>query len=101
METFLPLFFLSSPVLWVFSLIILKDWKHFWKFFFANLFILACYYYILLFTRLIDLGHDEYGLVAIGAFLFTISIHVLLGFLFAMTYKYRKASSQTFNPEDS
>ncbi len=100
METFLP-FFLSSPVLGVISLVTLKDWKHFWKFFFANLFILACYYYILLFTRLIDLGHDEYGLGTLRAFLFTISIHVLLGFLFAMTYKFRKASSHTFNPEDS
>lgn len=50
---------------------------------------------------MIDLGHDEYGIVALGAFLFTISIHVLLGGLFAMTYKYRKSSSHSFNPEDS
>ncbi|MEP1150933.1 MAG: hypothetical protein ABJH08_04305 [Balneola sp.] len=93
METVLAIFVLLSPLLWIISLVTLNGWKHFWKFFFANLFILVSYFYILLFTNLIEFGHDEYGLAALGTTLLTISTHILLGFLFAMTYKFRKTTS--------
>jgi hypothetical protein len=90
MEIILAIIVLSSPLLWIISLVVLSNWKHFWKFFFANLFILVGYVYILFFTKVVNQEHDEYGLKVLGTVLLTILTHILLGFLFAISYKYSK-----------
>ncbi|MEQ9309836.1 MAG: hypothetical protein RLN90_10305 [Balneolaceae bacterium] len=92
METALAYFILFSPILWLVSIYLLSDWEHVWKFAAINFSVIVLYTVILLFSNIIDLGHDEYGLKRLGTFALTVSTHILLGFLFAVGYKLNKKS---------
>ena len=90
MGNLLMILVLISPILWIASIFLLKDWEHFWKFFIVNAIILAFYLIITMHPAIIDLGHDEYGLkrfVTIGAVVFT---HLILGLIFAVGYRLKK-----------
>lgn len=92
METALAYFILFSPILWLVSLYLLSDWEDVWKFAAINFSIIVLYTFLLLFTNIVELGHDEYGLKRIGTFALTVSTHILLGFLFSVGYKLNKKS---------
>ena len=87
---------LISPILWISSIIILKDWKHFWKFFIANTVIILIYLILIFVPDLIDLGHDEYGLKKLMMVITAIFTHIILGVTFAIGYrlKIRKAKAE-------
>ena len=78
---------LISPILWISSIFLLKDWKHFWKFFIANTLILIIYLVLILAPDLINLGHDEYGLKRLGAIVAAVFTHVILGLFFALRFR--------------
>jgi hypothetical protein len=81
------LLLLASPVLWIFSLLLLMDWRRFWGFFLPNLGLLAGYLWLLLGTNLLRFGQDEYGLRQIFGALAAVVLHVVLGFGFAVGFR--------------
>lgn len=84
------LFFLCLilfPAIWIISLFILSKWKHFYLFFGINLLIIGLYFYLITYTKIINSGHDEYGLGVIFYNLLFLMIHAFLGFIFALFYK--------------
>ena len=90
MEIYLFLFVLiSTPILWIISIFIFKEWKYFGKLFLINTIILICYGYLILYTNLNFVGHDEYGLGKILLLVSSLIIHTILNFGLALFYKYK------------
>lgn len=89
MEFYIFLFALiSTPILWMISIFIFKEWKYFGKLFLLNSIILLSYGYLILYSNLNLVGHDEYGLSKIFLFINFLIFHTILNFGFAMFYKY-------------
>jgi len=78
-----------SPFLWIASIFLTKEWKQFKSFAIVNTLIFVLYIFILNFTELIDLGHDEYGLRILFMNIFLIIGHVLVGFIAGLIIKRR------------
>ena len=79
-----------SPFLWIESIILTKNWKHFTQFAIINTIIFILYYGVLNYTEIIDLGHDEYGLGVMFLNTLLIVSHILLGFVAALIIHHRK-----------
>ena len=77
------------PVLWIISIVLLKKWKHIIRYFICNTILVLIYFFGLFFSRLTFFDHDEYGLKKVFLFLFIIGFHTILGFIFALYYKYK------------
>ncbi|MCC3158725.1 hypothetical protein LJ737_15885 [Hymenobacter sp. 15J16-1T3B] len=78
---------LASPVLWMVSVVLLLDWRRFWQFFLLNLALLAGYLMLFFGTELLRFGHDEYGLRQAFGALLAVTLHVVLGFGFAVGFR--------------
>ena len=76
-------------VLWILSIYLVREWKHFWVFFAINLLILAIYSTYTIYGNLNFLGHDEYGLGRLMMLFAIPIIHVLIAFILAMVINYR------------
>lgn len=96
-EKILLYIILGSPIIWLVSILMLKDWKHIWKYTLINFIIITAYGIAILTTDLIDFGHDEYGLKKLFGFIAAIVIHIFLGFIFGVGYKLRKRVNTTTN----
>lgn len=96
-EKILLYIILGSPLIWLVSILMLKDWRHIWKYALINFVVLIAYGITILMTDLIDFGHVEYGLKKLFAFIASVVIHILLGFIFAVGYKLRKRIDTTTN----
>jgi hypothetical protein len=76
---------------------LLREWKWIWEYSFLNFLILFSYGVVILLTNTFDLGHDEYGLAKLSAFIFTVVSHIALGFLFAIGYRMKNKKKTTTN----
>ena len=72
---------LISPILWIVSVVLTLNWKHFKKLVVVNILLFITYISIIDFTNWVDLGHDEYGLGIIFLNIVLIVGHVILRFI--------------------
>lgn len=79
-----------GPLLWIFSLVLLKSWRYFWLYFVANLVLLVGYLAILSTSPLSYFGHDEYGLRRLLILMAAVMVHTMLGFFFALGFEFRQ-----------
>ncbi|KAA9332340.1 hypothetical protein F0P96_12745 [Hymenobacter busanensis] len=86
---------LASPMLWLISLYLLRRWSHFPAFFAANTALLIVYLYVLFHPTLISFGHDEYGLGRLFGLFCTVTAHVVLGFLFAVAFRWKRRAAMS------
>lgn len=94
MENLFVVTLFISPILWIISIKLTKNWKHFKKLALLNLLIFVCYFFILNFTKWIDLGDDAYGLGRLVTNVILIMIHVILGFISSLIiYKKMKVDN--------
>jgi hypothetical protein len=93
MANFLIFLVLVSPVLWLISVSMLTEWKHFWKFFIANSLILALYLTFIMDPVFVDFGHDEYGLKRLTTSIAAIVTHIVLGLVFAVGHRLKVKKS--------
>ena len=81
------LLFILPILLWIFAIVLVSKWKYLFHFIVGNILIGILGFYILLETKIIDVGTDTYGLgtlfVVIG---FGIG-HSIIGFLFGIFFK--------------
>ncbi len=68
-------------ILWIFSIHLISEWKHFNKFFIANTILTITYLGLIIFTDLIVDYHDEYGLGRIITSLGALTVHIFCGFI--------------------
>lgn len=80
---------LISPVLWIASILLTKEWKHFKKLVLINSALIICYLIVINFINWIHLGNDEYGLKIMTLNISLIVFHILLGFISSVII-YRK-----------
>lgn len=73
----------------------LKDWKHFWKFFVANSIIFISYLVFTSNPEFMDFGHDEYGLNRLSTIIFAIFTHIILGLIFAIGYRLKRRTNRS------
>ena len=73
--------FLISPFLWIASIMLTKDWRHFKKLIVINCAIIVCYLIVLNLTGRINIGHDEYGLRKLALNISCFVLHIILGFI--------------------
>ena len=81
----LGLIFILPIGLWISSILILKDWKHFGKFFTLNSILVSAYF--ILITQLNNksgIGSDPYGLGKLFMLLITACSHVIIVFIYAL-----------------
>ncbi|WP_345074882.1 hypothetical protein [Hymenobacter fastidiosus] len=90
MTATLLLLLLASPLLWLASLFLLRQWCHFRLFFASNLLILAAY---LLLIAWFPFGHDEYGLGRLFYSAYALIAHVVLGFGFAVVLRWQQKNA--------
>jgi uncharacterized membrane protein len=86
---------LISPVLWIISLIFLKRWKHFKRFFIINTLVFVVYVLIILNVNFPAFANDEYGL---KRFFFATGIvvaHIILGFIFSLGFYLKRKHLRT------
>ena len=66
----------------------LKKWKHFKPYALLNSLAVFIYLFVFFFTSMKLFFNDEYGLKKIFLFLFIITFHTIIGFIFALYYKF-------------
>jgi hypothetical protein len=82
------IFLLVIPILlWIFAIFLLSKWKYLFHFIICNIGIGIFGFYILLETKIIDLGHDEYGLGTLFALISFGIGHSILGLSFGIFLK--------------
>jgi hypothetical protein len=82
------IFLLVIPILlWIFAIFLLSKWKYLFHFIICNIIIGIFGFYILLETKIIDFGRDEYGLGTLFALIGFGIGHSILGFLFGIFLK--------------
>jgi hypothetical protein len=81
------LLFILPILLWIFAIVLVSKWKYLFHFIVGNIIILILGFYILLEKKLIDVGHDEYGLGTLFAVIGFGIVHSALGFLFGIFLK--------------
>ncbi|GAB3227774.1 hypothetical protein GCM10027346_11510 [Hymenobacter seoulensis] len=86
MHDILLVLIMTSPLLWLVSVHLLRNWQYFWRYFICNLLVLCAHLYLTL--QVLHLGHDEYGLKRLVAVLGAIVVHTLLGFGLALAIRY-------------
>ena len=77
------------PVMWITSIVWLKKWKHFLPYIFINSLLVFIYHFVIFYSSIKLFEHDEYGLKKIFLFIFTIGFHTLIGFVFALYFKFK------------
>ena len=83
------------PVLWIVSVIFLRKWKHIIRYFWITTLAVLSYFSIIFFSGLSFFGHDEYGLKKVFLFIMIIGAHTIIGFIFALYYKYKMSKVTT------
>ncbi len=82
--------FVMLPILWVFSLVMIRDWKHFWVCFLAHCVLLIGYSTIILNSK----TTGGYGLNVFFNETMAVLIHLLVGF-FSMYVRLKILKSRT------
>ncbi|WP_460620703.1 hypothetical protein [Hymenobacter tenuis] len=77
---------MTSPLLWLVSVHLLRNWQYFWRYFLCNLLLLIGYAYIVL--AVLPFANDAYGLGRLFAVLGAIVVHTFLGFGLALAIRY-------------
>ncbi len=77
------------PVLWIISIVLLRKWKHIIRYFIGNTILVLVYFFGLFYSKISFFEHDEYGLNIVFLFLMIIGAHTIIGFIFALYYKYK------------
>lgn len=75
--------------LWIWSIYLLRNWKHFWTYFTINFLIVIGYIIYILYGELQFLGHDEYGLGRLSMFFVFPIGHAVLGSIIALIIKWK------------
>ena len=75
---------LLVPILWIWTVLILLNWRYFNPFFLLNAVLIVGYLYAFLTGIVGFFGHNEYGLGRIMAVIILLVSHVVLAFLFAI-----------------
>lgn len=83
------------PVLWIISAVLLRKWKHIILFFIGNTVLVLVYFLGLFYSKISFFEHDEYGLKKVFLFLMIIGAHTVIGFIFALYYKYKMSKITT------
>lgn len=84
-------YFLVSliPILWIWSIVILKKWKYILYYAVVNTLVIGLYFLFIFYSNTSFFDVDPYGLKKVFSFLFMIGFHTTLGFIFALYYKYK------------
>jgi hypothetical protein len=82
------------PISWIVSLYIIRKWQYVLGYFIMSSLVVVIYSYVILFSTIKIFSQDELGLKKIFLFLYTIMIHSIAGFIFALIYKYKFANKQ-------
>lgn len=85
---------LLIPILWIVSIFMLRKWKHILIYSILNAFLIAVYFYLIFYSNYKIFLYDEYRLKKIFLFLYIIMSHTIVGFIFALVYKYKLAKNQ-------
>jgi len=92
------IFIITIPLfLWLFSLVLLSTWKHFFKFLLWNFLFTIAYFSIINFGGKYIFGHDEYGLKVFFSLIICVIIHVVIGFIFALYKNYQLRKDENTN----
>jgi hypothetical protein len=79
---------LMLPILlWIFAIVLVSKWKYLLHFIVGNILIGILGFYILLETKIIDVGTDTYGLGTLFAVIGFGIGHSVIGFLFGIFLK--------------
>jgi hypothetical protein len=87
--------FVVLIILWIASILLLSAWKHFYKFILLNSGIIITYLCIIKFGGDYIWGHDEYGLGKILMLIFSLFLHTIISFIFALYINYTLRSNET------
>lgn len=77
------------PIMWIISFIWLRKWKHILTYSLLNTLVVLIYTFVLFFSSLKLFEHDEYRLKKVFSFLFIIGFQTLIGFIFALYFKFK------------
>ncbi len=77
-------------MLWVATLILLRNWQYFRRAIWLNGLLLMSYLYVLSTRPLSYLEHDEYGLGRLSTILTVMVVHILLGLLIVIGLRVRQ-----------
>lgn len=77
------------PIMWIISIMWLRKWKHVLPYVLLNALAVFIYLFVIFFAHLKLFDHDEYGLKKVFLFLFIIAFHTIIGFIFALYFKFR------------
>ena len=83
------------PVLWIISIVLLRKWKHIIRYIISNTILVLIYFLALFYSKITFFEHDEYGLKKVFLFLMIIGAHTIIGFIFALYYKYKMSKITT------
>lgn len=83
------------PILWIISIVILRKWKHIIWYTISNTISVLVYFFVLFYSKISFFEHDEYGLNIVFLFLMIIGAHTIIGFIFALYYKYKMSKITT------
>lgn len=84
------------PIMWITSIVWLKKWKYFLPYILINNLLILIYVFVIFYSSITLYVHDEYGLKKIFLFLFIIGFQTIIGFIFALYFKF-KLSKKVIN----